>query len=138
MGWDWPPPGKVPPSVVDDLLFLHRFASRPEFAHSGASALSSGERLVRLQMKTAAILDDWRGSVGVAIAASTVDDGRGRRRNAPSSLLAGLALVISLLQGPGAIHQFPSDVSDLGNDARRGIEIVLDSVSRLVDHMSDL
>jgi hypothetical protein len=58
-----------------------------------------------------------------------------------SNLLAGLALVIGLLQGPGAIHDFPGGVERLGEDVRHVTEVVtvgithsVEEIVRAIDH----
>ena len=47
-----------------------------------------------------------------------------------TTYLAGLALGNSLLQGPGAVHNFPNDVADLGQDAQNAPADKFDQLNR--------
>ncbi|GAA0795967.1 hypothetical protein [Spirilliplanes yamanashiensis] len=110
-GLSWPPPFDVPPpAVTRDLLWFLRLADeRP------ASHLLFHQRVeVGLQTivtRTANLRDDV--ALGLAdVVTAPVAGGAGRSR--VSGLLTGLTLLITLLQGPGAVLDFPADAAELG------------------------
>jgi hypothetical protein len=58
------------------------------------------------------------------------------RRSTIGKLIAGLALGIGLIQGPGAIHNFPQDVRELGGDLVRVTEAVVGGIISLADEIA--
>lgn len=125
----WPPPyAGPPPAVTRDLLDVYHVAL-PYRDRFGCTYVNES-RLVRAFERVIAIttgllqeMEEGVGAAGVgdayAVVGKTTQAVRrsgGRGPNLVTVVLSGLALAISLLQGPGVIHDFPHDVAKLGGD----------------------
>ena len=121
-GLTWPPPySEPPPAVTRDLLAVYELAIEHQL-RGGRDVdefrfLSALRRVADIssellhEMNATGVL----GTRAVERARRVVGSHGERGENRLTSILAAVALAITLLQGPGALHDFPRDVADLGS-----------------------
>ena len=97
--------------------------------------------MTNINEKANALLDQLNSST--ATASFAIEKAKelttGNKKTTVMNFLSGLALVIGLVQGPGAFHNLPEDLRDFGGDIEAMgsalvviIEDIGDEVSRLV------
>ena len=123
----WPPPvDRPPPAITRDLQELF---DTPHFHSSDEEALSSLTSLFdRIRNKSTELMASLDNSDAAPQVVQAVSGLAYRRPNRVSGFLTGLALVIGLIQEPGAIHHLPSDISDLGGDVVQVEKVITSGV----------
>ncbi|MEU4560593.1 hypothetical protein AB0F72_19630 [Actinoplanes sp. NPDC023936] len=117
-GMEWPPPYLYPPpAVTRDLLSLYRLSALGSLRRDLRPDAPLRAALQLIDDRTTTLLADWsERSVSAAKAASVPPPESKRSR--VGLFLSGAAVLISILQGPGAAHDFYSDSLTLGGDIR--------------------
>jgi hypothetical protein len=134
-GLTWPPPrAQPPPSVVLDLVAMYRYGSRQVVPAGGDPWLLLWAKLETVVRLSGALLDQWSPS-DVASIQRIVAHKPGRRSRV-GAFLSGTALVVSLIQGPGAIRDLPRDTASLGADARSAASTIVRALSSIVHDVS--
>lgn len=137
-GLSWPPPREEPPpSVTRDLIYLYEHAS----SWHDPDELDI-ERLLRRKLERVATLslvlsERWDGSRGLESSRRVIQTAAGSTGSKAATFLSGLALLISLIQGPGAFHDLPGDVRELGTDIASVTATVAKGVARVADEIAD-
>jgi hypothetical protein len=136
-GLPWPPPmPEPPPAVVRDLLLMYDEAvGRSRTADRDSPAESLDKILGRVARRSQDLLDGWSVS-GISAARAMAQPVDGTNRSIIGVFLSGVAVIISLLQGPGALHNFSSDLHDLGGDVRDVVTTVVAGVSGVLDRIA--
>ncbi len=136
----WPPPDREPPSIVTDLLTMYREAANARVDREGGADLLR-RSLETIEAKAAQLLDGWNRDLAEAVA-SEASGGPSSRRSMFERLTTNLALLITLLQAPGAINDFPKDSVDLGRHTARATEVAYiataDAAGDLIDWLNTL
>lgn len=154
----WPPPfAQPPPAVTRDIFDLWQAVSRRRIAGASRSDRSTirpqladnslFQACRNIRDKSLRLIDLLDRDVTVnQIAIITLDvagiprEGTRPPRSRISTLIGGMALAIGLIQGPGAIHNFPNDVRELGGDLitigrviATGLTVVAKEIDRSLD-----
>jgi hypothetical protein len=134
----WPPPlPEPPPAVVRDLIEMYDEAARRSTgAGRGANDETLNDVLGRVARQSQDLLDNWS-AAGVTAATAAAQPAGEAKRSIIGVFLTGAALVISLLQGPGAMHNFARDVQDLGGDVSEVAETVSAGFAGALDRIAD-
>jgi hypothetical protein len=139
-GVHWPPPqDKPPPSITRDLIELYETAR----SRGPSASDDEGEQLARLFERIGKKSSDLLGSLADE---QNVDQTAGRTRQAAArsnrgararltAIMAGLGLGISLIQGPGAVHDLPEDVQELGGDVHELGRVIASGISGLAEQV---
>jgi hypothetical protein len=134
LGLEWPPPySEPPPAVTRNLIELHESGSvwygaeefymlrqwRTSFANLHFHALRLSKEL-----------RDRRSPQAVSVARSITQKSPTDKyaSNQLGKILGGLTIAITLLQGPGAFHDFPSDAEHFSHDLHSLTTSVLHTV----------
>ncbi|MEU4620074.1 hypothetical protein AB0G04_08830 [Actinoplanes sp. NPDC023801] len=135
-GLSWPPPHDgAPPSVIPDLLFLYRCASDWASNAERPAPHLLLERMLKVEEQSATFLANWQADISQraarALAASSDESPRSKIGN----LLSAAALAISLIQGPGAIHDLPDDIRELGVDVAAFVTAVVTGLWNILEEI---
>jgi hypothetical protein len=120
-GIQWPPPvNNPPPAITRDLIELYETArsrSPLNFNDEGDQLSLTFRTISKKSSELIGILETANRPVEVvgSTRRATARSNRGASARL-SSILGGLALAIGIIQGPGAIHNLPQDVKELGGD----------------------
>ncbi|MCY1144009.1 hypothetical protein OWR29_38950 [Actinoplanes sp. Pm04-4] len=115
-GLAWPPAdvGQAA-SVLSDLSFFFRCAAtQAENAPSLPTALLT-DTLRGIEQRCDALLTRWQPEFAEPIGRATAARDEPGARSRIGSVFSGAALIISLLQGPGALLDLPDDLADLAS-----------------------
>ena len=113
----WPPPGKEPPAIVGDLLDI--YAATSSSTRRTPEGRPLGEILIEIEGKADNLivrLTSGNSVEGLAGAATG-------RLSLFTRLTTNIALLITLLQAPGAALDFPKDAIELGKNVGRAAQI---------------
>ncbi|BCY11115.1 hypothetical protein [Actinoplanes sp. L3-i22] len=142
MGMEWPPPLlHPPPAVTRDLNSLYDLATIGSLRRDRSPDESFLAALQLIDKKTTELLagSEERRIRGAKAAAASLP---GTTRSRVGMFLSGSAVLIGLLQGPGAAHDFYQDSLTLGGDIRdialHIVSGVSDSWSRTVTEISNV
>ncbi len=134
-GLFWPPPRKDgASSAALDLQFLYRCASRSD----PVSSDQLRQKIQKLEQLTGNLFDNWttldRRRITEALKQKDPDSPTSRI----GAVLSSSALLISLIQGPGALHDLPGDIENLGGDIGSVVSAVMAGLSWLLDALISL
>ncbi|MCA2218031.1 hypothetical protein [Jidongwangia harbinensis] len=117
-GMEWPPPLLYPPpAVTRDLISLYSSATVGSLRRDRRPDASLRAALQVIDVRTTALLDEW-GPRSIGAAKAAAGSSPGGMRSRVGLFFSGAAVLISLLQGPGAAHDFYEDALTLGGDMR--------------------
>ncbi|GAA2617399.1 hypothetical protein [Paractinoplanes durhamensis] len=138
-GLSWPPPeGGGQPSVIPDLLFLYRCASDwPSNAERPAPQLLL-QRMLEVEEQSAILLAHWQDDTSQRVARALAASSDESPRSKIGNLLSAAALAISLIQGPGAIHDLPDDIRELGVDVAAFVTAVVTALWHILEEISSV
>jgi hypothetical protein len=138
-GLSWPPPQHGEgPSATSDLIFLYQCASDWTSGAERPAPQSLLVKMLEVEKRSALLLAHWDDDIAREVARSlaTTDDKSPRARI--GTLLSGAALAISLIQGPGALHDLPEDIRALGGDIAEVAAVVTAALCWIIDRLWSL
>jgi hypothetical protein len=138
-GLDWPPPRtEPPPSVAIDLIYLYQCATRQIFPVGVDGNLLLRDKLIKVAQQCDILLgqgNDPRRRVGAARRIAV--GGNGHSPSKFGAFISGMGLAVSLIQGPGAMHDLPEDLVDFGGDVATVAGAVTSGISELLDEIAE-
>ncbi len=137
-GLSWPPSQAGESSVASDLIFLYRRATDWATGAEVPELRLQLKKMLDVEEMCIARLAQQDDSAAEEIARALVASGDESPRSRISVFLSATALAISLIQGPGALHDLPEDIRQLGGDVANVAAAVFAAILWALDEIWSL